>query len=283
MNIFFNELSFEPLSANDYELTTKFKTMLALFNTMKNDFGTSHIFFPANYSELKVLDGKTLLAWISQSSPSQKNLILSVLKRPFTNDFVLQPERTISSYYFSDESLGMHARDCFGLSTAYITESFSISLCNHKVWESDYIAITEIFSQDMQERSVTVFNIYSTEQIQNQHIYDKLLSLTQLELITTQLEPDQKTIKLSGDHHGNDKLLHFAKKLLKSKYVISVVNNIAFKPSATKLVHKCNPDGTMEIVLHWEDEGFGMLVETTGRNLQETEAIGNLIMAEFDR
>ena len=41
------------------------------------------------------------------------------------------------------------------------------------------------------------------------------------------------------------------------------------------------PDGIIELVLTWTDEGFGMVAQTTGRNLRETEAIGRILAEDF--
>ena len=96
------------------------------------------------------------------------------------------------------------------------------------------------------------------------------------------MKPTEKILKLSGDHHGNDKLEAFAKKLFKSEYVESVINNIDFSPKAIKLIKNIFPDGKIEVVLHWESAGYGMVIQTTGKNYRETEAIAKILEKEFD-
>ena len=46
---------------------------------------------------------------------------------------------------------------------------------------------------------------------------------------------------------------------------------------------KAPSDGKIEIVLHWEDKGIGMIIQTTGRNYNETVAIAEILKEKFDR
>ncbi len=37
----------------------------------------------------------------------------------------------------------------------------------------------------------------------------------------------------------------------------------------------------IEIVLPWTDKGYGVVVQTTGRTMKETELIGKIIMEKY--
>ncbi|WP_027003420.1 hypothetical protein [Hugenholtzia roseola] len=104
-----------------------------------------------------------------------------------------------------------------------------------------------------------------------------------LELIETKLEPEVKDFKLADTHHGNNKLEKFWKKIRKSKYIISCVNSIAWDSYARSLIGKKDNNGQIEVFLYWEDEGFGMKIQTTGRNLRETEKIAEILENEYDK
>ena len=41
--------------------------------------------------------------------------------------------------------------------------------------------------------------------------------------------------------------------------------------------------GLVELVLHLEDKGLGMVIKTTGRNYRETEEIAKILKKEFDK
>ena len=75
----------------------------------------------------------------------------------------------------------------------------------------------------------------------------------------------------------------FAKKLVVSKYIVSVINSLPFNPRAINLIKEIYPDGKIELVLYWEDKGIGLIVQTTGKNYRETEEIARILKDEFDR
>ena len=104
-----------------------------------------------------------------------------------------------------------------------------------------------------------------------------------LELSKSPLKPAEKKLTLSGDHHGNDKLEAFGKRLFKNDYVVCVINNIDFSPKAINFIKNIYPDGKIELVLHWESAGYGMAIQTTGKNYRETEEIARILQKEFDR
>ena len=101
-------------------------------------------------------------------------------------------------------------------------------------------------------------------------------------LIETTINSEDKPIALRDDH-GKDKLLAFSKKVRTSIYVLSIINSLPFNPKAINLIKEIYPDGKIELVLYWEDKGIGIIIQTTGRNYRETEAIAKELKREFDK
>ena len=85
------------------------------------------------------------------------------------------------------------------------------------------------------------------------------------------------------DDHGKDILAEHAKRLLKNDYVDGILNSLPFKPTSTTYIDKINPGGTIDIVLFWTDCGLSMRVKTTGRNIQETQAIADILRRKYGR
>ncbi|MBF2063631.1 MAG: putative CRISPR-associated protein [Calothrix sp. C42_A2020_038] len=85
-------------------------------------------------------------------------------------------------------------------------------------------------------------------------------------------EPKNKVINLRDDH-GKDKLKAFADEICSSPYVKKVVNSLPFNPKLTKPIRRTKSNGIVEFVLTWTDAGLGICIETTGRNLAETNTI----------
>ena len=82
---------------------------------------------------------------------------------------------------------------------------------------------------------------------------------------------------------GKDELKKFAKKIVYSPYIVEIVNSLPFNPKQKDIIRKYYPDGKIEIVLTRTDAGYGIVVQTTGRNLRETKAISNIIKKKLGR
>jgi putative CRISPR-associated protein (TIGR02619 family) len=93
-------------------------------------------------------------------------------------------------------------------------------------------------------------------------------------------DPEHKPISLRNDH-GKDILEAFAKKIRRSPYVKKIVNSLPFNPAQTNPIRRTYPDGIVDFVLTWKDEGFGLCIQTTGRNLAETNSIALHLQREF--
>lgn len=111
--------------------------------------------------------------------------------------------------------------------------------------------------------------------------YQSLESARNIKLIKTEQLPSSKSIKLSGDHHGNSMLFQFAKRLIQSPYVLSIINNLPFNSYTRNFIFKVYENGNIDIYLNNTDEGFGLTVQTTGRNFLETMEISKILHDEF--
>lgn len=284
MELVFNEISFLPHCENENALKEWFITMLKIFDKTKTEYGYNHLVFPSNIGEIKVTKDKTFAQW-AYSIPHQgeKNKVLSVpFVRPFTNDLLEEKTKELHKYYYSNKEADISEEYCIGLATAFLKQRVAISLATHSCWDTSRITFNEIINDDLETKDVTVSNITSLSHLEDNKVKNELMYSGVLDLEKCTISAESKTIKLSGDHHGNQKLEAFAKKLFKSEYVVSVINNIDFSPKAIKMIKNIFSDGKIEIVLHWESAGYGMVIQTTGKNYRETEAIAELLRIEFD-
>lgn len=285
MELVFNEVSFLPHSNNEYLLKEQFIGMLKLFDKTKETYGYRHLIFPANIGEAKVTAEKTFVQW-AYSIPHQgdKNKILSVpFVRPFANEVLEEKIKELHKYYYTNEEAGITEEYCIGLATAHLKQKVVISLATAGCWNRPEIVFKELINDQLETRDVSVKNITNDVHLYDETIKAELIYSGKLELEKCPINPSDKILILSGDHHGNDKLEAFAKKLFKNEYVVSVINNIDFSPKAINFIKKIYDDGKVELVLHWESAGYGMIIQTTGRNYRETEAIAEKLKIEFDR
>ena len=92
--------------------------------------------------------------------------------------------------------------------------------------------------------------------------------------------PKAKSISLRDDH-GKDTLMAFSEKIVNSPFVKGVINSLPFNPKQTNPIKKCFDDGKLEIVLVKNDPGYGIIIQTTGKNIQETGRIGELLRKRY--
>ncbi|SFN20926.1 hypothetical protein SAMN05421741_102118 [Paenimyroides ummariense] len=283
MEVVFNEVSFLPYSENEYVLKSSFINMLKVFAIVKEKHGFSHILFPTNIGTISVLNGKSFTQWAYEiQHQGEKNTILSFIKRPFGEDVLEEQIMHLNKFYYHNESVGIIEKYCIGLAIGYLKDKVSISLNTNLCWNFPQISFKEIIDDDFNIQDVLVNNITGEDHISNNDVEKNLIYSGELELIGTPVNFSSKSISLRDDH-GKDKLKTFSKRLVKSKYVVSIINSLPFNPNDRELIRKVFPDGKIEIVLHWESAGYGIIIQTTGRNLRETEEIAKIIKENFDR
>lgn len=95
-------------------------------------------------------------------------------------------------------------------------------------------------------------------------------------------EPERKQINLRDDH-GKDVLQAFAEKIRRSPYVKKIINSLPFNPKSTDQIRHTTQEGIVEFVLTWTDKGLGLCVQTTGRNLAETNSIALHLKEQFSK
>ena len=93
-------------------------------------------------------------------------------------------------------------------------------------------------------------------------------------------EPSRKAINLRDDH-GKDILQAFSERICYSPYVKKIINSLPFNPKRTNPIRRTTENGVVEFVLTWTSAGLGICIETTGRNLAETNTIALHLQKEF--
>ncbi|MDJ0615360.1 MAG: putative CRISPR-associated protein [Calothrix sp. MO_192.B10] len=95
-------------------------------------------------------------------------------------------------------------------------------------------------------------------------------------------DPQKKAIYLRDDH-GKDILQELSQKICRSPYVKRIVNSLPFNPEATNPIRRTKPNGIVEFILTWTDAGLGLCIQTTGRNLAETNTIALHLKEKYSK
>ncbi len=195
-----------------------------------------------------------------------KNFYFSFFRSPYESDAVeeKQEEYYKHSWFYKEQ-------ECFGLAIAFILNSLCYSIFD-QTWNETYITI----SKDSQK--VNVKHICTEHEVRF-HL-ERWPVKSELELITCNIAEKDKKIVLRDDH-GKDKLLQFSKKLVRSPYVIGVINSLPHQSHNRKFIKQIEENGLIQIGLPWTDRGLGLVVQTTGRTKEETEKIADILKGKY--
>ncbi len=284
MNLAFNELSFRPFADSPQGLFQKMCDLYALFAAVKRLQKFDHVIFPSHFASLEVLPELTFAQWLANCKSSlQTQQIRSMLRRPFEAEALEDRTAELDAYYFDDDTVAIKQEPCIGLGIAALLGTMSLSLATHPLWEEQYVRIRKLkheINSDPEELNVR--NVSTIKECQSAELIAFVESLGKVELIECMDVPEEKSISLRDDH-GKDVLLAFGKKIRQSPYVVSIVNSLPFNPRQVRFIQKVQPNGLLEVVLFWEDKGLGMVIQTTGRTVRETQAIAKLLEKKFSK
>lgn len=279
MSLVFNEVSFLPFLKDDYELVQKFDDLLKVLIYVKEKYELSSVIFPKDIHTLEVLSNRTFVDWITNiPHPRMRDTILSIIRKPYVEDILEDKGELLNKFYFDNELI--KEKYCEGLVIGLLKGKVMLSLNTNVCWGTYEINFKEIIDENFNTKDVSVKNITVKEHVD--FVNNELLYSQELKLKKCELDSSQKTISLRDDH-GKDILKNFAKRLVKSEYIVSVINSLPFNPNDKALIRNVYADGKIEIVLYWEDQGFGMIVQTTGRNIRETKEISEIILKKYDK
>lgn len=280
MEAYFNELSCYPLCAskeNAKERAYKFASLLSTAKQKKinvvrcPDQGIADILLCEDYTVADLCN--------ENSRGSKELLLLSMLHPPYYEPDSEEEESYIKGVFttaVSDDTGEIKDKEAYGLSAACLKKSIGLNFCSCQFWEiqKEYTVIEDckgnktvhkILSFSLPEDFDTEFYMQWQVKTQPRNFFD------------CGIVPKKKCCNLSSDHHGNDKLMAFAKaSLFPLPYITKVVTSIGYTPHSETFVKNIQIKANrIEIVLKWTEEGLGMVVQTTARNELELRQIAD--------
>ena len=281
MDLIFNELSFLHKAEDEYNARSIMEKLLDSCKLAKKLGAFGGLRVRLDFFVAELAENYTVNNWLTDHSVSRnyKNLLLSLKRYPYVdeNDEGIE-DRFIQNYYYltAPEVADLHGLEVEGLAVAFLYNTLAISLASNVFWRQTKINLLERIGSN--EQIVQVRHISSLDHVQEHE--DWIESCRPVELVESKLAETEKEISLRDDH-GKDILQIFSQKLLHSPYVEKVINSLPFNPHDRNFIKNISPDGTIEIVLIWTDRGLGCVLQTTGRNLQETNKIADILEDTF--
>lgn len=280
MNLYFNDLT---ISRNESEDLRLLKNFVRMFHAFSQVTGEQRVWAPVWVKEYIrtcswTKDNITLWSWINAAFGMKSNDTpyepLDVVDRYCNSVFAVR----LSSGEVKCDQMGLAAlmkpndARC-GLTMGLGLPPEWLSL-KYEVWESQ-IGGRAVKNHD-------VLCVATADQLSDADVREWCQCAYEVNLPKCPLAVSEKRIHLRDDH-GVDVLKPFAQKLVRSCYVESVVNSLAFDSAGRRFVERAMANGIVHLRLHWTEQGFGLAVQTTGRTLDATERIARILEREFNR
>lgn len=276
----FNELSIDPVCKSE---TEKHNRIVRFVNTIKKAkavYGTKLVRYQTNLCDIHLDDKDSMQDYCNKNIHNPEAIaILSSQTSPQVD----LNDNVIAEKYIKTKSTIEKDGDCIdadGFTAAFVYNTFAIGFDSDEFWANPLHKIQVASNGQTIDTEWPCLS-------KPEHVDEDTMALwvdahSELELVKSTLLVQDKTVNLRDDH-GKDILTEHAKRLLKNDYVDGILNSLPFKSASTTYIDKINPGGTIDIVLFWTDRGLSMRVKTTGRNIQETQAIADILRRKYGK
>ena len=275
MELIFNEQSIIPCAS---DLSTACSAVIQFIKTYKE--AEKHEFkrirYEKSFDRIGIAPNFTLNDFCC--NPKFKTLgglLLGLARHPFIENNSPEESRFVNNdFYIKRGDLEIQVE---GLGITYLYKSIGISFCFNPFWKQ---IKHRLYVRGSEAGEFDVVAISHPDHCNEADFIEHKELWKSIELVESQIDPVNKPIVLRDDH-GKDKLLIFAHKLCHSPYVVEIVNSIPYNPHEKQFIRKVKENGLIEIVLTNTDKGLGLVLQSTGRNMQETIEIAKILEEQY--
>jgi len=277
-DLIFNELTEYPLAPDFSEAFRRVKQFLNTYKERPSIFD-KRIRLETYIGNLHLTDSISLQEFCNETPQSRTlgSLLLGLGKHPFIDEGTPEEDQYIENSY--SLSRNGNWKETIGLAAAHLDDTICIGFEPEEYWREVEHKLL-ISNRDGVLCSPTVLSVSNPGHFSSFVFEEWLVRHQPVSLIKTSLNSSEKPIALRNDH-GKDVLQRFSERLRRSPYVTAIVNSLPFNPNQRDFIKSVSAQGLIEIVLINTDQGIGIAVQTTGRNLRETELIAELLRDEF--
>lgn len=278
MELAFNEISQTPLLDDKYQANER---MLLFSKTVAEARRKGFRNIRTHYSsaEIKLTQDYTLHNWLfDKNFPSEnRSLFYDMFVQPFLSedDEEIEERFIDANYNFEDVENQIPKQECLGLTSAYLSETLAISFQSSPAWLKNKLAIVIEKGADISTEEI--HHVFSKECFIQNSISDFVESITTLDLVETNINPNDKYFHLTN-HHGQQELTELWNRIKNSPFVIE---GISIEWGGNSFYKKPQRDGKVDIIHLKSDRRYTMQVQTTGRNLRETIEIAKRLAEQY--
>jgi len=277
-DLIFNELTETPLAPDFSEAFKRVKQFLHTYKKRPSIFD-KRIRLETYIGNLQLTDAMSLQDFCNETPQSRTlgSLLLGLGKHPFIDEDSSEEDQYIQNRYIL--RYNGNEKESIGLAAAHLNDSICIGFEAEEYWKEVEHQIV-ISNEGGVVCTPIVLSVSDPDHFKSLAVEEWLERHQPVSLVESSLESSEKSINLRNDH-GKDVLLRFSKRLRTSCYVTSIVNSLPFNPKQRDFIKSVNANGLIEIVLTHTDQGLGIAVQTTGRNLQETQTIAEILKSSY--
>ena len=232
-----------------------------------------------HFGDISLTDDYSIQDIVAMSGRARTlaSALLSLGRYPYIDEGSSEEEQYILHRY--SITIDGNRHDVIGLASAYLQNTVAIGFESEIYWQK-YLHSMTIENNEDSNSIVDVISVSSPDHFSSKPLLQWIENHTEIELIESMVPVNEKKIHLRDDH-GTDALQSFARRLIGNKYVEGIVNSCEFSPHNRRFIRAVHDNGIIDITLTWTDQGFGIAVQTTGRNRRETEKIAELLQDKF--
>lgn len=282
--LYFNELTLKPFCANETEMHNRVSQYARTLQAAQEELGTTTVRCANDLSGIMLSENTNLREFCKKHQREAGMIaILSSHKPPMiaSND-----EKMIEAYIGTSVSMAddVEHKESEGMTVAYVYDVPAIGMFPSDFWKNVMHDVRVV--SDGKEIEVAWPCLTAPEHLQSELYKEWMQEHSEIELVASNLTYEQKVVDIENnlrDDHGKDVLVNHAKRLCNSEYVEGILCSLPFAPNHRMYVKNIRQDGSVDIVLFWDDRGLSMRIKTTGRNIQETAAIAAILKENYSK
>ena len=172
----------------------------------------------------------------------------------------------------------------FGLYAAYLLNSFAIGFVGEIDAESVNITcslqLTKQSTDENKEDGTEMATVYNITRVADFDDDDFSSYLAAKDIDVPKAEQKNTNIDLPPHHSFYDCREH-AKSLIRDDYVVEILDSLPFRRDERKYIHKVHDDGKLEVRIFWVEGGYGLKIQTSGKDIVHTKWIANHLAERY--
>ena len=276
----FNELTLQPECIDETEMYKRVHEYAKVLQSAQEQIGTKLVRYETDLSNIRLSKDTSLKDFCTKY---RRDASLIAILYTHTMPQVDPEDASVNKAFQGTKvSIAIDGNECpsLGLSASYAYGVPSIGFASSQYWNNVMHDI-HITSKDNSINTIWPC-LTTTEQFLQEEFKQWVQEHRDIEILPTKLLFKDKEVHLRDDH-GKDVLEKHATLVCQNEYVEGVLCSLPFKPHWRTYIYNTTDDGIVDIVLFWDDRGLSMRIKTTGRNIQETTAIAEILKEKYSK